>query len=98
MKSVIEMAKAAKCAAGELAQAGSAQKDVALKNIAELLHTNAEEILAANKTDVENAQKSGLSKPMLERLTLTKERIASIAEGVQQVAALADPVGEIIEE
>lgn len=73
-------------------------KNKALLAIADALEANCERILTANQADLNNAEKNGMTKAMLDRLRLTKERISSMAEGVRQVAALPDPIGEIIDE
>ena len=97
MANVLEIAKRARAAALELSGVSEERKNAALARIAELLEQDAENIIAANSRDLEKAAAAGLSKPMLERLSLDRKKIAGIAEGVRQVAALPDPVGEIIE-
>ena len=88
----------AKDAAFKLVTTKSEIKNAALEKIADALIKNSAEILAANKTDIENAEKKGTRKAMIDRLTLTNARIADMAEGVRQVAALDDPIGKIIDE
>lgn len=88
----------AKDAAFKLVTTKSEIKNAALAKIADALIKNSAEILAANKTDIENAKKKGTRKAMIDRLTLTDARIADMAEGVRQVAALDDPIGKIIDE
>lgn len=88
----------AKDAAFKLVTIKSETKNAALEKIADALIKNSAEILAANKTDIENAEKKGTRKAMIDRLTLTDARIADMAEGVRQVAALDDPIGKIIDE
>ena len=90
----LEMMKAAKAVAPSLAQADSAVKDRALLAMADRLQAATEEILAANALDIE-ASRSAISEVMLDRLTLTSQRIADMAEGVRQVAQLPDPVGQV---
>ena len=97
MANVLEIAKRARAAALELSGVSEERKNAALARIAELLEQDAENIIAANSRDLEKAAAAGLSKPMLERLSLDRKKIAGIADGVRQVAALPDPVGEIIE-
>lgn len=75
---------------------GTAKKNAVLGRLAALLVEKTDTILAENGKDLLNAEKSGLSKAMTERLTLTAERIAGIAEGVRQVVALKDPISEVI--
>lgn len=86
----------AKKASKDLKTKGTIEKNKALLAIADALLKNEEEILSANARDIENAKKNNMAEGMIDRLTLTKERVAQMAKGVQQVAALADPVGEII--
>lgn len=88
----------AKNASYKLSVTDTEIKDKALLAIADALEANCERILTANQADLDNAEKNGMTKAMLDRLRLTKERISSMAEGVRQVAALPDPVGEIIDE
>ena len=90
----LEMMKAAKLAAPSLAQADTDTKNRALLAIAAQLEAAVEDILTANAQDVE-ASRSSVSEVMLDRLTLTSQRIADMAEGVRQVAALPDPVGAV---
>ncbi len=95
---LITQAEAAKAAAVSLAVATTEEKNRALNLIADALMERCGEILDANKKDVDAAVNKGTPKAMLDRLTLTEARIADVAEGVRQVAALPDPVGEVIEE
>lgn len=88
----------AKKASYKLSVTDAEIKDKALLAIADALEANCERILTANQADLDNAEKNGMTKAMLDRLRLTKERISSMAEGVRQVAALPDPIGEIIDE
>lgn len=88
----------AKNASYKLSVTDAEIKDKALLAIADALEANCERILTANQADLDNAEKNGMTKAMLDRLRLTKERISSMAEGVRQVAALPDPIGEIIDE
>ena len=97
MRSVLEIAKAARLASLKLATAPTKDKNAALENIARLLDERRAQILEANALDAKDAQ-GKLSKPMLERLTLTNAKLDAVIEGVRQVTALPDPVGEIIEE
>jgi len=95
--SVAETCRAAKRAARTLAVLDSAAKDAALEAIAVALQTRGEEILAANERDMQLAREAGIGDALLDRLRLDEARIAAIALAVRQVAALADPVGEVIE-
>lgn len=93
---LLKKGEAAKAAAYELGILPAKTKNDALLKIADMLVEKSDEILAANKKDIEEAEKKGIRPAMLDRLKLTEERIAGIADGVRQVAALNDPIGEII--
>lgn len=86
---------AAKKAGRALAVAGTAKKNAALEAIARVLTARQEEWLQANAEDVAAAREAGMRSAMLDRLTLTRERIAGIVDGVRQVAALPDPIGTV---
>ena len=92
-----KMGAAARSAARILGVAGTAVKNKALDAMANALEANADSIIAANRTDLDNAKQNGMKDSLMDRLRLTPERIAGMADGVRQVAALADPVGEVIE-
>ena len=94
---VVDIAKRARKASLELAALPTETKNKFLIDLAEHLITQTDAILEANALDLEAAKSLDLSVPMTERLTLTPERIAAMAEGVRQVAALPDPVGVEIE-
>ena len=94
MKTMLTAAKAAKT---EIATLTTQQKNAALNAMADALIANESAILAANALDLE-AAKGTVSDVMLDRLLLTSARIAGMAEGIRQVAALPDPVGRILEE
>lgn len=89
-------AAAAKKAAGKLAITSTAVKNKAMLAMAQALLDKQEEILAANAIDMENAAAKGMKASMLDRLKLTPERVAGMAEGLEQVAALPDPIGNIV--
>lgn len=72
------------------------EKNVGLSAVAKALVANASRIIAANDKDIAEAKKNQMSEALLDRLRLTEERIEGMAEGIRQVVALADPVGEII--
>ena len=78
-----------------LARAGSNIKNNALEAIADAVNNNRAELLAANNKDMDNGRSKGLDAALLDRLELNNERIDSMIEGLHQVAALQDPVGEI---
>jgi glutamate-5-semialdehyde dehydrogenase len=94
---VVDIAKRARTASLELATLPTETKNNFLLDLAKQLLSQTEAILEANALDLEAAQSLDLSAPMTERLSLTPERIAAMAEGVRQVAALPDPVGIEIE-
>ncbi|NTA11464.1 glutamate-5-semialdehyde dehydrogenase [Agrobacterium tumefaciens] len=86
----------AKAASRPLSIAGTDQKNRALLAMASAIEASRETILAANRKDLAAADNSGLAASFIDRLTLDDSRIAGIAEGIRSVAALADPVGEVI--
>ncbi len=92
---VINKAKEAKEGARVLARASSGQKNAALVEMAKALQKRAKELIAANKKDIQFARGKGLSKAMIDRLTLNGKRISEMAQGLVEVAALPDPAGEI---
>lgn len=89
-------AKAAKEAAFKLVNVSTKVKDDALLAMASALEEKADEIIEANKKDLEAGKAKGTSAPLLDRLMLNSKRISSMSEGLRQVAALPDPIGEII--
>jgi glutamate-5-semialdehyde dehydrogenase len=95
--SVAETCRAAKRAARLLAQTDTAVKDAALEAIALALNARVEEILAANERDMQLAREADIGDALLDRLRLDEGRIEAIARAVRQIAALADPVGEVID-
>jgi glutamate-5-semialdehyde dehydrogenase len=90
----LRVARRARDAAAGLAPLPRAAKDAALHAVADALVASASEIVKANEADVARARENGTSEYMIDRLSLTPARIASIAEAVRKVAALPDPVGE----
>lgn len=97
MTQVEEICKKAKAAAMGLATLGTAVKDKALLAMADAFEADKDAIFEANKKDLAAAQASGISSAMLKRLELTDKKIAQMADGVRQIAALRDPVGETID-
>ena len=87
---------AASRASHALATASTPQKDRALRAVADALDARAAEILEANAQDVRLAREGGMSTSMLDRLSLSEARVHAMAEGVRDVAALADPVGRVL--
>jgi len=80
-----------------LNKASSGEKNKVLIRAAELLLEKQKEIIKANKTDLKNASANGISGPLLDRLVLNESRIKGMAEGLKEIAALSDPVGEILQ-
>ena len=95
--SIAELCAGARRASRTLAALDSAVKDAALEAIAVALMTDADEILDANHRDLEAGARDGLSDALMDRLALDERRLAQIAGGVRQIAALPDPVGEVID-
>ena len=92
------MARQARAASRELARLTTAEKNSCLLAMAAALEKNAGAIKSANALDVDAAATSGLSPAMLDRLKLDDQRIAGMAKGLREVAALADPVGKTLDE
>jgi glutamate-5-semialdehyde dehydrogenase len=95
--SVTEICLAAQAASRSLATMSSGAKDAALLRVADALEARADEVLEANARDLEAGRESGLSSALMDRLALDPARIASIAGAVRAIAALPDPVGEVID-
>ena len=95
MGELLQKCTAAKNAAERMAVISTVTKDNALRAMARAIVDGTEELMAANRVDLENAEKNGVRKTMLDRLRLTPERIRDISEGILQVAALSDPIGEV---
>jgi glutamate-5-semialdehyde dehydrogenase len=96
-KYCLDVAQRARAASDELARAGGQAKIDWLKRSAALLRERADDVIAANQLDVDAAPGYGLSDAAIDRLRLTTGRIESIASALEEVGALADPVGEVIE-
>ena len=97
MKEIIEIGKKAKEAAYELAHLDTAIKDKILLQVADALLAKTDEILKQNSKDLAQAEEMGLKGAIVDRLTLSEERIRDISEGMKQIALLEDPVGEVLE-
>src|SRR4051812_21807436 len=95
--SVTDLALAAKAAARRLATVPSATKDAALHAIADALEARAAEVLEANARDLEAGRENGLSAALMDRLALDAARVRGIADGARAIAALPDPVGEVVD-
>jgi glutamate-5-semialdehyde dehydrogenase len=93
-----ELARQAKAASRELAKLTTAEKNAALLAMASAVEQKADALKSANALDMEAGAKMGLSKAMLDRLKLDDKRIAGMANGLREVAALNDPVGRILDE
>ena len=96
-KQILAQLKRARDASHKLALCSTERKNAALMALAKTLRANANSILDANRKDLEIAKNSGRESAFLERLTLNDARIASMAKSVEEVAALPDPVGEVVE-
>jgi glutamate-5-semialdehyde dehydrogenase len=94
--SVLEQAAAARIASFDLASATRAEKDTALQLMADRLVERTDDIVHANGVDVANARENGTSEAMIDRLVLTPERVAAMADGLRQLAALPDPIGDVV--
>jgi glutamate-5-semialdehyde dehydrogenase len=92
-----ELGRRAKAASRTLATGSTAAKDAALNASADLLVDRAPGLLDANAQDVERAQQDGITSTIVDRLRLTESRVEAMAGGLRKVAALPDPVGEIVE-
>ncbi|PLS74749.1 MAG: gamma-glutamyl-phosphate reductase, partial [Actinobacteria bacterium] len=97
MSALAELGERAKAASRELASASTAAKDGALLAGADLLGRRAGDVLAANARDVSRATAAGTSATVVDRLRLTPARVEAMAAGLRQVAALPDPVGEVVD-
>ena len=95
-EAVLEIARRAKIASRTLATATRATKDAALHALADALVAATDEIVAANAVDTERGRANGTSPGLLDRLALTPERIVAIADALRELAALPDPVGEVV--
>src|SRR4030095_11179430 len=93
---ILDFGRRARAASRQLARLSAAQKNAGLLAMADEILAAQSKILAANARDVEQGKANGLSTAMLDRLTWNEKRLAVMAEGIRAVAALADPVGEVI--
>jgi glutamate-5-semialdehyde dehydrogenase len=98
MSTVADLADRAKVASRSLARLSTKKKNALLLAVAEQLEAREKEILQANRGDVQAAKEAGLSGALLDRLELNPKRFAEMVEGVRKVAALSDPVGEVLRE
>lgn len=86
----------AKAAESAVSVMGTNEKNRVLSEISSLLRSHVTEIIGANKLDIETARANGMSEAMIDRLTLTEQRIGGMADGVDKVISLPDPVGAVI--
>ena len=86
----------AKTAEPAISVMGTNEKNRVLSEISSLLRSHVTEIIGANKLDIETARANGMSEAMIDRLTLTEQRIGGMADGVDKVISLPDPVGAVI--
>src|SRR5574340_841342 len=93
---VVDLCRAARAAARPMATAATNAKNRCLAAAAASLRAQGAHLLDANRADVERARTAGLTPALIDRLTLTEQRVHAMADGVDAVAALADPVGETI--
>ena len=93
---LLEQGRRARIAARFLATASTNLKNEALLAMADALEERSEDIVAANRTDLDQGRQQGLSSALLERLMLNEGRIHDMAEGLREIAALPDPVGEVL--
>jgi glutamate-5-semialdehyde dehydrogenase len=93
---ILEICQKAKTASVEMAKLSADQKNAALCKMANALEANVEKILAANNIDVEAAKAKGLKAALLDRLALDQKKILNMAKELREVAALADPIGQIL--
>jgi glutamate-5-semialdehyde dehydrogenase len=92
---VLNKAREARDGARSLAKASSGQKNIVLIKMAEALQKRAKELISENRKDIRFAEGKGLSRALIDRLTLNEKRIGEMAQGLIEVSALPDPVGEI---
>ncbi len=95
---MLELGRNARAAAGPLAIASAERKHAALVSMASNIIADMDKILAANAIDLENARESGMAASFVDRLTLTKDRVIAMANGIRAIADLKDPVGDVIAE
>ncbi len=93
---MLDIGKKARAAAAPLAIASAERKHAALVSMATELLARTDQILAANALDLDSANASGMSPALIDRLTLTTDRVRAMADGIRAIAELKDPVGEVI--
>lgn len=95
---MLELGRNARAAAGPLAIASAERKHAALISMASNIVADMDKILAANAIDLENAREAGIAASFVDRLTLTRDRILAMANGIRTIADLRDPIGDVIAE
>src|SRR4051794_18541351 len=95
--SLTDLVAASRVAARKLASATSSQKDAALRGMAQQVRAASAEILAANAEDVAQARKEGKPAAFVDRLELNEKRLDAMARAIEEIVALADPIGEVTE-
>ncbi len=95
---VEDQCKAAYLASPKLMPASTELKNKALSKMAEIILTEKTAITIENKKDIENGQKNGLTKALIDRLTLTEDRLQGISDSLKSLIALDDPIGDVVEE
>src|SRR5438874_13695480 len=96
-RSVSDICSSAKEASRIVGRLDSGTRDAALEAVAAALEARVDEVLEANARDVEAAEAEQIGSALIDRLRLTPERVAAIARGVREIAALRDPVGEVLD-
>ena len=96
MQDVRVLGERAQRAARQMGQSKETAKNAALLKMADALEQQADAIMRANEDDIDNARRKGISASMIDRLTLTRERIGQMADGVRAVVALSDPIGRVL--
>ncbi|MEX0658280.1 MAG: glutamate-5-semialdehyde dehydrogenase [Egibacteraceae bacterium] len=96
MSAVLDVCAAAKAAAPALARASTATRDAALQAMAAALDAGHARVLAANATDVDAASAAGVPDALLDRLTLTPQRLTAMAEALRDLVGLTDPTGQVV--
>lgn len=96
-ETIYQMGRQARAAAHQLAHLTTEEKNVILRAMANAIRRNASALIDANRLDLANGSEKGLSTAMLDRLMLDAQRIETMAAGIDQVATLPDPVGQILE-
>jgi glutamate-5-semialdehyde dehydrogenase len=95
-ETLLNQGRQAKQASRQLAVAPTTVKDQALMDMADALEAGSQGIIAANRLDLEQGEKQGLTAALLERLMLDEKRIKDMAQGLREIAALPDPIGEVL--